>query len=253
MASIDQIQGGSFQDPAGNAVNGGSISFTLSAPAQTLNDGQAVQDSTVTFPLNSTGSVALTNLWGNDQLTPVGTYYIIKIYNANGALVRGPENWAIIGNSPIDLGTIVAFTPMISYPVQAPSELAIVSLTGQSAAITQASLVAVLGLTGRIRISWNAKVTTAASTNSSLGPLTIFYTDADGTATSVQMAEFHVFSGNLVSGGAARVGNGLTTGMIGIPAMLNCLASSALTYSFGYGSNGGTAMQYELLIVVEQM
>ena len=41
----------------------------------------------------------------------------MNIYNANGALVRGPENWVLSpGSAPIDLGTIVAATPSVSYP-----------------------------------------------------------------------------------------------------------------------------------------
>lgn len=116
MATIDNIQGGKFQDAGGNVLNGGSISFRLSQQAQTINDGQAVQNTTISFTLNSSGSVAsATALYGNDQLTPNNTYYIVNIYNAAGKLVRGPENWVLAGTSPIDLGTIVSTTPTTAF------------------------------------------------------------------------------------------------------------------------------------------
>ena len=250
MPSIDQIAGGGFQDPSGNLLNG-SITFILSAPAQTLNDGQAVQDVPISYPVVN-GNVATSPLWGNDQLTPTGTYYIVKLYNSSGALVRGPENWAIIGASPIDLGTIVAYTPTISYPKQIPNILQATLLTSQSAAISNANLVT-LGISGLVRVSWCAKVTTPATLSSSLGPLTISYTDVDLVTQTLPIPTVHTFSGQLADGPAWRNGNSTTTGLIGIPMILNCSPSTPISYSFGYISAGTTAMVYELAIVVEQM
>lgn len=115
--SIHQIFGGSFQDAGGNVLANGSITFQLSSPAMVSGTGQIVQAVVQTFTLNTSGSVpASTPLWGNDQLTPSGTYYIVRIFNTAGALVRGPENWIITGASPIDLGTITASSPSVSYP-----------------------------------------------------------------------------------------------------------------------------------------
>ena len=250
MASIDQIAGGNFQDSSGNLLTG-TISFTPSSPAQTLNDGQFVPDITITYPIVA-GNVPQSPLWGNDQLTPTGTYYIVKIYNSNGAMVRGPENWAIIGTSPIDLGTIVAYSPTISYPKQIPNELAVVTLTSQAAPIAVTDLTT-LTLSGLCRVSWNAKVTTPSSGQSSLGPLTIFYTDADGVAQTLPMAHFSTLSGMLADGPVWRNGNSTATGVVGIPVLLSCVPGSVLQYSFGYQSAGATAMQFELTVIVEQM
>lgn len=250
MASIDNIQGGAFQDPGGNVLNGGSIVFRLSSPAQTINDGQAVPDIPIVFALNSSGSVPSGSaLYGNDQLTPNGTYYIVNVYNALGALARGPENWVISGISPIDLGGIAASSPSISYPLPIPREVAVVSLTGQAAAIATTALYTP-SVVSRFRISWCAKVTTPATTTSSLGPLTIYITDQDYTSLTIPMPHFSGLSGGLKGGGASSGGNGLNTTMLGLPAMVTAVGS--IFYSFGYASAGATAMQYELSIIVEE-
>ena len=45
MPTIGTIQGGAFTDAGGNVLNGGSIAFTLSAPAQvTGGDSQVVSE-----------------------------------------------------------------------------------------------------------------------------------------------------------------------------------------------------------------
>ncbi|HET9283175.1 MAG TPA: glycosyl hydrolase family 28-related protein [Candidatus Angelobacter sp.] len=114
--AIGNIFGGAFQDAGGNVLSGGSITFQLSNAALVIGTGQIVQNVPQTFTLNNLGSVpANTPLWFNDQLQPNGTHYIVTIYNSNGALVRGPEDWVIAGSSPVDLGTIVISSPTVSY------------------------------------------------------------------------------------------------------------------------------------------
>jgi hypothetical protein len=283
--ALGSIQGGAFCDAQGNLLANGSLSLQLSSPAQNNTDGQIVPAIPNIIQLNGTGNVPNpTPLWNNDLLLPYpGTFYLANLYNSNGALVRGPEIWIIIGASPVDLGTItiMSFTPTVALPDPlilngsptgtqtvagnvvilgtliakgTPYEIENLALTAQSAAIAQTPLV-VLGASssGQVRLSWNAKVTTPATNTSNLGPLVIYYTDADGTSQSIQMACFHVFSGNLASGGAARTGNGTSTGEVGIPIVLNCLPGSAISYSFGYASVGATAMLYELNILAEQL
>jgi len=252
MATIDNIQGGLFQDAGGNALNGGSITFQLSAPAQTINDGQAVQNVPITFTLNSSGSVPNGSaLYGNDQLTPLGTVYVVRIYNASGALVRGPENWVVSGTSPIDIGGIAASTPTISYPALVPGEVAKVALSAQTAAIGSTPLYTVVN-GPRIRVSFEAKVTTAA-TSSTLGPFTLFYTALDGTSVTLPVPWYDLALGHVNGGMSALTTNSLTTGMIGIPALLNCTVGTAISYSFGYGSTPAAGMGYELVITAEQM
>lgn len=169
MATIDTIQGGGFQDPGGNVLAGGKITFRLNSPAQTINDGQAVQDIPVSFTLDGSGNVPVgSNLYGNDQLTPSNTAYIVNIYNANGALARGPENWLIVGASPIDLGTIVAISSAISYP-------GVVLLNPTNNQIINGSLtVQIFGVTG-------ATPTSAGGTS---GPLAFGQTNGFGNGSA---------------------------------------------------------------------
>lgn len=114
--AIDSLTGGAFQTPAGSPVSNGNISFTLSSPAVVNNTGQVVQNQTITYSLDSTGNIAAnSNLWGNDQLVPLGTFYIVSVADTHGSPVRGPENWVIAGTSPVNLTNIIAASPAISY------------------------------------------------------------------------------------------------------------------------------------------
>jgi hypothetical protein len=117
MATITTLTGGNFQTPDGTLLQSGStITFQLSNPAQvTGNDAQLAQDYTVTYGISAGDIQSGATIWANSQLTPSGTYYRVNIYNQNGQLIRGPENWVLSGSSPIDLGTIVATTPSVAY------------------------------------------------------------------------------------------------------------------------------------------
>jgi hypothetical protein len=110
MPAIDTIFGGKFQDSSGNVLVGGKITFQLSQEAQFIGgDAQVTPGYIISYVLDSFGSVpANSPLYGNDQLNPSGTYYIVQLFNAQGQLVAGPMNWQILGTSPIDLGTIIS-------------------------------------------------------------------------------------------------------------------------------------------------
>lgn len=114
--AIDTLVGGTFQTADGKLVSNGSINFTLSAPAVVNNTGQIVQNQTITYGIDPNGNIAAnSNLWGNDQLQPLGTFYIVTVADTHGSPVRGPENWVIAGSSPVNLTNIIPATPAISY------------------------------------------------------------------------------------------------------------------------------------------
>lgn len=123
-----------------------------------------------------------------------------------------------------------------------------VDLTAQTAAISATTLLAV-ATTGQYRLSWYAKVTTAAVTSSTLGPLTITFTDADNTAQSITMAAFNS-AGTIETSDSV---NTTTTVMLGIPVMLNARASTNIQYAFAYASNAAAAMNYNLHIKLEAL
>lgn len=165
MASPDTLSGGSFRDSGNNLIASGSITFQLSAPALVASTGQIVPNVPITYNLDSSADIVSSNptpyLWGNDQLSPSGTYYIVTIRNAAGAIVRGPENWVIQGSSPIDIGTIVASTPSISYSP------AILTTPGADQTINDHSLLPASGNTtqslGSSSASWNAYLKTVTA------------------------------------------------------------------------------------------
>jgi len=68
-----------------------------------------------------------------------------------------------------------------------PSEYAVVDLTAQTALIGTTTLYTTPSA-GQYRLSWNMKITTAAVTSSTLGPLTIVYTDPDSVAVTMTAA-----------------------------------------------------------------
>src|SRR5580658_2637288 len=108
--AIDVLTGGAFQDASGAPIASGTITFQLSQSAYVAGTGQVVNSTVISYNLLANGNIASSpspTLWGNDQLTPSGSYYIVNIMNSSGAVVRGPENWIISGTSPISLSAIV--------------------------------------------------------------------------------------------------------------------------------------------------
>lgn len=134
-----------------------------------------------------------------------------------------------------------------------PSEIAAADLIAQTAAITTAPLYAVpVGKAGQYRLTWNAKITTAATTGaatSTLGPLTIVYTDPDGIAITLTAAAI-ISAGTVATSSTA---NTTSTVLVGIPQILNCKASTAITYAFAYASNTAAQMTFNLHLALESM
>lgn len=132
-----------------------------------------------------------------------------------------------------------------------PAEYATVDLTAQTAAIGTTTLYAVPASgAGQYRLSWDAKVTTAAGTSSTLGALTIVYTDPDGNAVTLTAAALQ--TGGVVA--TTVTTNSVTTAaLVGIPLTLNCKASTNITYAMAYASNAANAMAYNLHIKLEAL
>jgi hypothetical protein len=133
-----------------------------------------------------------------------------------------------------------------------PSEVAAVDLTAQGASIGTTTLYAVPASgAGQYRLQFNAKVTRAATTSSTLGALTITYTDPDGTAITTTVAGQGVNPGTGI--GEAVSTNTTSAVLFGFPLLLNAKASTNITYSFAYVSSGATSMQYNLHISLEAL
>jgi hypothetical protein len=117
----------------------------------------------------------------------------------------------------------------------------------QSAAITTTTILTTIAA-GQYRLTWDAKVTTAGSVTSTLGALTVVYTDPDAVAQTITC-------GALVPAGtvATTVANGSTTtgNLIGVPIMLNCGAATVISIAFGYAANAANSMIYNLHVKLE--
>ena len=135
------------------------------------------------------------------------------------------------------------------------TEVAHINLTGQAAAISAAALYTTPVFNqngnGMYRISWVAKVTTPATTSCVLGGGTGFqitYTDNDD---SVSVTTPVWWGGGNNGATPTSASTNTTQNQLSGEIYINSKPVSAITYSFGYTSVGGTAMQYNLHIRVE--
>ena len=125
---------------------------------------------------------------------------------------------------------------------QIPATVAKVDLTGQNAAIAATTLYAVPAhMGGQYRISVDLKVTTAATTSSTLGAATVNYTDADDSVA---------VSG--LTAAASNSGNTTTTQTSG-SVIVNAKGGTNIQYAIAYASVGATAMVYSAHIRVDYM
>lgn len=131
-----------------------------------------------------------------------------------------------------------------------PSEYATVDLTAQGATIATTTLYAVPASgAGQYRLSWDAKITTVAGTSTTLGPLTIVYTDPDGVAITLT-AVAQISAGTIATSSSV---NSTSTVLLGLPITLNCKASTNITYAFAYASNAAGVMKFNLHIKLEAL
>lgn len=180
---------------------------------------------TANFPDN-TGTVAETNF--------AQTWTAIQTFGSNtqlGALISQYNGISTVSNG-------------------VPSEYATIDLTGQNAAIGTTTLYAVPASgAGQYRFSWNAKVLTPAGSSSTLGALTVVYTDPDGVVQTIVAGALSK-TGTLETTDAGNVN---TTVLLGIPLTLNCKASTNITYAFAYASNAANAMLYNIHLKLEAL
>lgn len=110
-----------------------------------------------------------------------------------------------------------------------------ISLTGQEAAIALTSLVAAPGA-GVYRMSWYLRITTAASTSSSV-QLTITHTDGAVVCTQ---------------SGAAVTGNATDSVQSG-SVLVRTDAAAPISYSVAYASVGATKAQFAIDLCAESL
>ncbi len=117
-----------------------------------------------------------------------------------------------------------------------------VNLTAQGAAIAATTLYAVPA-DGFYQVCWNASVTQAATTSSTLGPFQIRYTNVPNNVVKTWP------SSNILNVNQANT-NTTATGIIAGNTTVYAKSGTNIQYIMGYTSSGATPMQYELNITV---
>lgn len=220
---------------ANNSFMGVSSDFNGQAGAAT-GDAIRLENGTSGVPNSNNQFFGVAHSLGsNYAVGTAGTHTAANLYVLE--LGAATNNLAATGGTdfPITQGVNLLTAP-------SPS-ITQVDLTAQTAAITTATLYAVPATgAGEYRLSWNAKITTAAGTSSTLGALTIVYTDPDGVAVTIT-APASIAAGTIATTSAAN-----TTGtvLLGLPLLLNAKASTNITYAFAYASNAAAAMNFNL-------
>lgn len=120
---------GTLQDLTGTA-NVGSIQFEL------VNFGANVPRVTGTGIIAQTSNTAVANgsgvfsvtLWGNDQITPSGTYYNVNFLSSSGFLIASVP-YSITGTG----GDLSSLAPLVTFPVTPTSQIPFGQITGNIA------------------------------------------------------------------------------------------------------------------------
>lgn len=149
----------------------------------------------------------------------------------------------------VQLGsTITKYNNIATVSNGVPSEYATVDLTAQTAVVA-ATTIYTPAATGMFRISSYLKVTTAATTSSTLGGVTITFTDGtDSVAQSYQLYGLDA-TGTLVASSTSNSTSNPVQGSIVIYAKTGV----AIKYAIGYASSGVTPMAYEAHLKVEAL
>jgi len=216
-----------------------------------------------------------TNVGGivqNFAITPIGNVYVNGL-SVGGAApvtnqVTGTTGWQIaasgsavatVNNTSFELAQnlifdagklITQYAGIATTGAGVPAEFAAVDLAAQTAAISPTTLYAVPAASaGQYRVTWNAKVTTVAGASSTLGPLTIVYTDPDSVVQTIT-APASIAAGTIATSSTV---NTTATVLLGMPLLLNCKAVTNITYAMAYASNLANVMAYNLHIKLEAL
>lgn len=110
---------GQFQLPNGNPAANATLKLQLSQDATT--GGQQVAPVVYYITLDTNGNIPSgTEISANDELSP-NTFYIVTLTMPSLGRIYGPENFPIVGTSPINLNTII--------PAQLPLPASLADLT----------------------------------------------------------------------------------------------------------------------------
>lgn len=112
-----ELTGGNFQDSQGNVLSNGYLTMKLSSDEE-VNDSLICSGIELRIQLDVNGNVTTGQfVWGNDQMSPLNSYYIVTGFTAAGQACWGPNNQQVVGNGgTFDAGTwipnsVISWTP----------------------------------------------------------------------------------------------------------------------------------------------
>lgn len=113
IATLDTLAGAA----AGTTANPAKIVIALCGFGFTLPriEGTAMLAQVGPWEVLSTGSEISTPLWGNDQITPNGTFYCILVVDGNHNIVQA-GNYIFTGTGIVDLSTATPIFPTPPIP-----------------------------------------------------------------------------------------------------------------------------------------
>jgi hypothetical protein len=118
VGGLFSLQGGNFQS-SGSPVANGSVILTLSNPAATIKATGGAATPIYTINLDANGNMPLTQVLGNGELTPDGTFYTAQLFSAasGGGSLLNTSTW-VVGPSAPYAGTLypsVMVLPVASF------------------------------------------------------------------------------------------------------------------------------------------
>jgi hypothetical protein len=204
------------------APTSGTATFAAFAVSPTINQTGGANGTVTDILVNST------------ETAVVGTHNLLDLQVGSASKLT-VKNSGIVTNYG---GTSTVSQGM-------PSEIAISDLTAQSAAVTATNLTASAPRTGRYRVAWSADITTAATVSSVLGGTNGFQVTYTSPTDSVAKTT--------VPGNSVTSAGNTTAIATGGDITIYAKTGTAISYTFDYTSAGGTAMVFEIHVLLEAM
>lgn len=211
-------------DTTVNNITANDVILNGSTSGTTTLKASAIAGTTIaTFPDN-TGTVAETNFtqtWGGTQ-----TYTNAVVLN----------------------GAISTYNGIATVSNGVPSEYATVDITNQTVAVSTATLYTPTS-TGMFRISAALKITTVGNAGSNVGPLTITYTDGDGSVAQSMLMAFTNYTG---ISSIVTTYNSTTLGTLSGSMVIYAKTGVPIQYAVAIGSALGSG-KYSLHLKLEAL
>ncbi len=240
----------------------GKATVTITNQQQCISAGQGgqpcqvpIQGTVGPFTLDGAGNIPSGGmlLADNTQVQPASTQWLITVAETPGVpppFGTGPQICtAQLTISGATQGVSASFSVCPSLAISPIGGASSFDASAQTAAIGSTPLFTSISSKSLYRISMHARVTTAAGTSSTLGPVTVSWTDAQLGAQSSIMGNFNSADGSTIAGGAAS-GN-LTTTKLSSVLNIDPAPSTNVTFTVGYASSPANAMNYAIHIRVE--